>query len=184
MTFRCQGDKCFVVLPSWIMLSHFFWSTEQQQKKKKKNISLILLETLTYTPIARVKLLAKYRKFRHNRGTGAEGPKKVTKPKSWVAAECQIRQWDTLQQGTKQPTVMHFSEYPTSTQYFPVFWQYSGFFSLLNNSRTRENKQQIWCITHISTPFKSISNWQQGFGTPKICTNVLNLTLNHLNRLV
>lgn len=70
-------------------------------------------------------------------GTGAEGPKKVTKPKSWVASECQIRQWDTSHQGTKQPTVMRFSKsddchrFPykmSSTHCLPLLRIYSGLF--------------------------------------------------------
>lgn len=52
-------------------------------------------------------------------GTGAEGPQKVTKPKSWVAAECQIRQRDTLHRGTKQPSVIWFSA-PDDCHPFPL----------------------------------------------------------------
>lgn len=54
-------------------------------------IALKLLQTVTYTEIES-NFLPNIENSGTIGGTGAEVPQKVSKQKSWVAAECQIRQ--------------------------------------------------------------------------------------------
>lgn len=156
-------------------------------------VSLKLLETLTYTPIERVQLLAKYRKFQHNRGNRCWGPIESEKPKSWVAAECQIRQWDTLHQATKQPTVMRFLKSDdrhrlplklSSTWRIPVFRKHSGLFSTLIIAEHEKTGNKFYALLISPLLPKVFLIDSRALALLNICTNVLNLTLNHLNRLV
>lgn len=116
MTFRCPGEEGFAVLLSSFMLSHIVFITTEQQKFKRKitlknilSVKLIQIDRCTNW----VQLLAKYRKFRHNRENRCWGPVESDEAKSLGCC------W------MPNKAVRHVEPRRKTTYCFTIFWSLS-----------------------------------------------------------